>query len=517
MKRHLAFEDNADLDNLDTDQRVGDDSPAPEDTPSDSDDGDNQEVTSDDIADKPLVIPDVKDLAVTELAGMLKEQDHKDNDQVLQAVAEDGQVVLKHLDQALEHFRAACQARTSQPLGYAAEELAQAQAFAGVGVPHVIDMRNTTGALSDATIATAMEGLGSTVSTVIKAIIAAIRKALAFLKQFFKDVWRHLRALDAAIKKRGDELVQFRKRYRKQLLAAGEAQGVKYEQYVQLGRHKPFLCIGGEVPNDEKAGYGFQLKGLNALMASALAYEKLITPFVPACEKLLEDVKDSSDGNITAGDIEAFFKDVPSFGSLMAKANFSPAELAHGLQPTDETTLMISDEFLGNFFQAIYLPNGDFAQSSPTVVEKLAVCKIEFTRDEALTMTDDYMRELKSDEIEEAQKNAVEQAQLLISMQRVGDMVEHRLEQLTELLKKVDAQVWHNNQGDAAVAAAKNQQLIILTRAVSAVEGSCHRFFTEVGSHVRSVQYAWYAYLTANLKRDVEILRQGMAAAKAAA
>jgi hypothetical protein len=515
----FAFEDDSSDDmNLDTEARIGDtneDAPLPQDGEGDAsatDDGDEEADPADNAPDPdgPLELHKPEDLRVMELDDLLNKEALKDKTgEVVKAVVDDGHLVLQDLDHAMEQFLNVKKHLAVGPLVVAAECYAKAQERIGIAHPTVLQVAGLE--LGQIDVTAAMESIGTTLSTVIKTIMAAIRKALVFLKQVMKDIWRHLRSLEDAIKKRGDELIKFRKLNLRRLDAYFQSLGVDRDQYVQMGKHKAFLTIAGRtpVPDNQIGNFAAHFQRLNKLVATALKYEAFLSPLAPILEQVLVLVKDSADGNFDAADLAQALDKVPNLQTLQPEGPYEEAVHAHGVQAPDGCVLMVSQEFLGNFFQVVTWPNDPAAFDS--ALARYAATKIEYKRDETLELTNDFMRVLETTEVEDAQKAANLQAQLLISMQRVGDSVEHKLDGLADFLKKVDAQVWQNNQGNPDVAARKNQILIDLTRAVSTIEGNCSRFFLEVGSQVRSVQYAWYAYLTANLKREMEILQQGLA------
>lgn len=492
-KRKLSFEDNEE-DNLNTESVIDNDEPEAS-------------------ADEPLEMPDVSKLQVMELEHMQAEQARAENTHMLKVVCTDGQAVLDGLQASLESYLEACVGKKTSTLRIAAEHLAQAQELAGIGAPEVVQTP-AGDVLEEKHLTAALESIGSSISSVIKAIIAAIKKALAFLKQFMKDCWRHLRSLDDAIKREGDTLIAFRKKYKAELNKYSAAQNVDQQRYVQLGHKKSFLTIDGEAPvvdeHIQKDGYAEEFMRMNSLASTSLKYDAFVSALPEAFQKVLDAVSKSVDmSDIDSGDLDNMLKDVPATSTLPHDAKSTVCAKAHGIQAPDYCDAFLSKEYMGNFFQ-VYI-----ASHSWDLLRRMELDRVEYTHDELQAMANDFMPMLESAEIERVQKAVILQSQTLISMQRVCDAVEHKLDGLTDFLKKVDAQIFQNNQGDATIAAHKNKVLISVTKVISTVEGNCTRFFQDVTSQMRSQQYAWLAYLVANHKREIEILTQGRAAEQA--
>jgi len=501
-RRRFSLEEAEEDVSTDTDRKIGDDVADPS---ADDADTDDEEDEGDDS--KPLVLPDLADLQVVKLEEMLEHQQLEERrDALHEALTQDAPLAMETLHRALEHFKVSCLTRTTASLKLAQEEQVAAQETAGVITPEVLEVPLEAADVQDAQLSDALESLGTTVSGIIKAIYAAIKKALALLKEFLRDMWRQLKSLEEAIKKRGDDILALRKRYERKLDSLVQLHSVSLTRYVQLGKYKPFLCLDGkEIALDAVMGYRESFSQLNGLLKQAPLYEKFAEELTGSFERLLKLIKENTDGQIANETIDTIFAKVPPIHTLAPLGQ--AALLAHGLQATDETVLDVSDEYIGNLFQVAFNPNTDFLSSNPSVVQQYAVWKIDYTTDGTKAPADDFMRVLETAEIVAAQKAALDQAQLLISAQRISDHVEHRMESLSEILRQVDSFVWQNNQGEASVAALKNQQLIALTRAVSSIEGTTNRYFTQVLTHVRNVQYAWYQYLTETFKRELEILR----------
>lgn len=544
-KLRFAFEEaSADLDNMDTNARIDADPSPPEEgaqeaaaeqTPGDDaqatpevdsaearaegeEGGDEDEENDLSDPNKPLEIMDTDDLKVMELDDLNRvEAIRNDHKEVVEAVSEDGMIVLKNLDGALEHFLQAADTRARASLQLAAECFAEAQQIAGFGVPSLIQVPVEPAVVDPTSLSTALESIGGTISNIIKALINVLRKAVQFLRDFFRQIWRQIRSLENAIKRRTDELLRYRKAYGKQLEGFARAQGIDPNaEYVELGKNKLYLTFRGTLPGQNKTNdvpdFATAFTDLNVLMAQGADYEKILALLPASCEKFLDFVAQSQDGTVPTDTVMQLFSMVPSFENLMPK-ECTYAIHAHGVQaPRDEgeeSILMVSQEYIGNFYQIGTWPDRDFFARDPNTLDVLATSRVDYRHDPGVALSNGAARAVDIQELEKAQRAATTQAQMLIKLQRVGDAVEQRLERLTEVLKKAEATNWQNNQSDASVAAVKNQQVVLLTRAISSVQGSTQRYFTEVVGHVRNVQYAWYAYLTANLKRDKEILSKG--------
>jgi hypothetical protein len=540
-RRRFSFEDNSsDQENLDTEERIGDadidssavaeggDTPVSDEMVDPNADSSLEDEDEDKIPDedKPIELVDVDELGVNELANLNEREDRKENTEAVEVIDKDGQLVMAKLETALEHFREAAKTGSRKTLRAAAECMQEAQEIAGVGDPYVITVPDEApvdvapewiaSSLQDSEIKTAQESLGSTVSSIIKAVLEALRKAVDYLRRMLRDLWLHMRSLEAAIKRRTEELIALRKTHKVKLEQFARAQEADFDRYVQLGRHKAYLIFHDGMPgmeNHEKVpSFSKAFTDLNVLLSQSPEYEKFLAILPASCEKFIQYVNESVTGDVDAPTINALFSTLPSMVTLMPK-EYTEAMAAHGLQQTDETTLWVSPEYIGNFFQVGFMPKSDFQSTGPSYLDVLTICKVDYTRDNSLAMENDYGRFLNTSELEACERAASAQSQLLITVQRMGDNVAHRLEKLTEIVKKIDAQVWHNNQAPAEVAAAKNKHMVTLARALSSIEGTSNRYFSEVVRHVASVQYAWYSYLTATLKRDAEILRTGIPSA----
>lgn len=516
-RRTIAFEDDA-LDqeaSLDTDAQIGDETAS--DPAADADaalPADQLEGEADAHADidpdAPIELPDLDDLKIFELerkeASQQRREEHKE---VIEAIQQDGAIVLTKMNDALEHFRQACLTKSSGKLQLASESLDQAQEIAGVGAIEHVPYPPAEQTLEQADLDTAMEGFSTTISNILKAIMAAIKKAMMYLKDFFKDIWRQMRSLEEAIKKRGEQIADVRKRNVKLLDRNAKQVGVDYDNYVDLGGKKRYLLVAGERPTPaEKADYSERFRDLTGLMATARAYDEFIRSFDDGAASFLNALEQSVDGLLDRSEIDQIFKDVASLDAMHVKAAYDVADLVdENHHSDDQIELEVSPDFIGNFKQIFAVPNGKFLAGNPTVLENLAITRIDYSEEAALGVQNGMMPFLELWTIERASKVIAEQAQLLITMQRIGDMCVYELdEQLAVRLKKADSLVVQNSKESAEVAAAKNQHLITLTRAAGALTGFTNNFFTQVTSHVRNVQYAWLSYLTETLKRDIAVL-----------
>lgn len=557
-RRFLAFEDDSELESLDTDKQIGkkkegseddkpaadsntdqdaaDDSSSEEATPAEGDTpaegegedlsggedeggGDGEEKPKNDLSDpdKPLEVFKPEDLKVVELAELNEAEESKEkNTELVEAVSQDGHAVLKDLDEALEHFQEALKSRSRASLQLAAECFQEAQLGAGLSVPVAIEVPAEGAEVSEELLKPAMESITGTISNIIKAVLEALKKALAWLRQFFRQIWRQIRDLEAANKKATDELIRYRRLNRQHLEAFAKAQGVDYYQYVQLGKHKAFLTINGMLPGENPTptvpDFAFAFTELNMLMSQGTNYEKLLALLPASCEKFLEYVAQSPDGNLDKQQVIDLFASVPSLENFLPK-DATYAVHAHGVSANrdkgHETVLVVSKEYLGNFFQIGHWPDRDFFAQDPDTLDVLGAARIEYKYDSTSQVKNDFARALELVELDKAQKASAAQAQQLISLQRIGDTVEDRLERLTQVLRKAEAINWQNSQNSAQVAAAKNQQVVRLVKAISSVQGSTQAYFRDCAMHVRNVQLAWFYYLKANLKRDMEIYHKG--------
>lgn len=510
MRKFLSLEDDSQDDdaNMDTDQQVVEPGESTDDTAEDT------PAEDDEAVDEPLELPDLDALKVSELDD-LNVAASAENKEAIDTVAENGQEVLDHLDTALEHFIDCCKTKRRASLKLAQEEHTLAQSVGEMNNIDVLEVPEEAAELDDAVLSPALESIGSTISGVIKAIYALIRKALTFLSDFLRNIWRELTSLQKGIATRTAEIVSMRKRLGSEsdkddgdrIGAFAASHGVDFKKYVQVGRHKAFLCLGGKELVEGR--YEVEFERLNGLLKSSPKYEAFLKELPKAFEDMLTLVKSSVTGVIPASNIDLLFQNVPDCLTL-AVDMVTSAQMAHGLLPTDDTSLLISNEYIGNFYQAELRPNTVFLKTRPSIVQRYAVWGIRYTKDSSLAIEGDFLRLLKTNELKAVSTLAVEQATSLISAQRSGDQITRYLDSLSEMLKKTDGAVWQNNQGDAASAALKNQQLVTMAKAVSSIEATINRFYTTALLHIRSVQHAWFAYLNATLMRERELIKLGM-------
>lgn len=467
--------------------------------------GQSDDATDEADGDKPIELPDVQELEIMRVDAMDEDKERREKTDDLRIVLDDGKVLMQHLDTALEHFQNAVVGRKAGTLRLAQEELAVAQDMAGALYPNVIDIPQTD-QLSDENLELAMESLGSTVTSVVKAIIEALLKALELLKRFLRDVWRQLRALDSAIRIRGQELLQLRKGNEKRLLKRYEVMGVQLDQFVSISsNHKRSLSLG-EIAAGEERPWRMEFERLAQLMATARQYEQHVSMMSDGFTALLDMLADSADGKLANADVDKCFRGAGLPIKFMPHAQQGWAKHAHGENATDLTDLKVSEEYLGNFFQVGHEPNAHMLSLQPSLVQQWAVCKIGYVTDASAPMANDFMPQLSLAQLPSSLQACAAMGQELITAQRSSERVEIQLEKLSFVVKRAGQMVWQSAQGDAVARAEKHRQLIAVVQAISTIEGNCTNFFMQGIKHVRQVQQAWLVYLDASLKREREIL-----------
>lgn len=492
------------LDDLDSPEVEPDDSTAAiGDT---ADDQNNEENAFD--PDAPLELLDVSELKVTELAELEAKQAEENKTRV-EMLSGDGQVLLTRLDRAFENFKQSCVSKAGGDLRLAQEEQQGVIEEGGMVGEQALEVPAEAADLTDAILSPALESLGTTLSGVIKAIYAMLKKTLAFLRDMLREMWRQHASLNKAIAVRSNEIISLRKSLDKQLPIFANSFGVKPESYVQIGTHKQHLLLAGKLVYEDQTTYSEQFKKLNELVGSSELYLAFVESLPGAFEKHLEYIKANSDGVFDQAVINGFYADVPNYQALPVHLALQ-AQHAHGLTPTEDTNLLISGEYIGNFFQASLHPNTKFLNTNPNIAQIYAVWKVQYTKDSAVAIGNDTMPMLINSEITAASVEASKGAMEMIKAQRCADRTTHHLDTMSEILKKVDSFVWQNNQGDPAIAAEKNQQLLGIAQAIGSIESNIQRFFSEVLLHTRNVNHAWYAYLTATLMFERDLARKGV-------
>lgn len=492
MKRRLLAMEDIDPATTDTERTI-----APEDSAEET--GKAQ--------DQPLEMVDVDALQVNELQQMQSEQEREENTQVIRVLDTDVPKALDHIQAALEHFIQATNLKNVSSLRLAAEQMEQAHDLVGMPMPAVVPTAEGQ-VLEESHLNAALESLGGTLSTLIKAIAAMIKKAIAFLKQFLKDCWRHLRSLDDAIERETKSLLEFRKKNSKRLLAYAQTKApADWQKHVSLPVHKSLLLVDGKQPSVVGDGYAQQFMRMNKLAQQAIRLDEYVQKLPAAFKDVLDTTTASVDGLFSAEQIKQSLK-LPGMQAWMGlkAADYTAAIHVHGLQAPDGCALWVGEEYMGNLFEIFTLQ--EHLPEPLTQLNAMANEKIEFRSDEARGVGDDFLRCLDTQEIKQTADAVRLQAETLISMQRIGDRVDTVLDQLSDFLKKVDAQVWQNNQGNAQVAAGKNQVLLDLARAAASTQTTCSNFFQTVVAHIRRQQLAWLSYLVANHKADLRAVAE---------
>lgn len=482
----------------------------PEDSAAAIGDTPDEEIAEEDAfdPDAPLELADVSELKVTELAE-LNEKQAEENKTRVEMVAGEGQVLLSRLDRAFENFKQSCVSKAGGDLRLAQEEQQGVIEEGGMAGEQALEVPAEAADLTDAILSPALESLGTTLSGVIKAIYAMLKKSLAFLRDMLREIWRQHASLNKAIAVRSNEIISLRKNLGKGLSIFANSFGVKPESYVQIGAHKQYLLLAGKLVGEQGTSYTDHFKRLNELIASSELHLAFVESLPAAFEKHLEYIKANSDGVFDQAVINGFYAGVPNYQALPVHLALQ-AQHAHGLAPTEDTNLLISEEYIGNFFQAAMHPNTKFLNTAPNIAQIYAVWKVLYTKDSAVAIGNDTMPMLINSEITAASVEASKGAMEMIKAQRCADRTTHHLDTLSEILKKVDAFVWQNNQGEPAIAAEKNQQLLGIAQAIGSIESNIHRFFSEVLLHTRNVNHAWYAYLTATLLFERDLAQKGV-------